>query len=223
MTANIIEALRGLDTCTVSDALDALGLPGVVPRLRSQSVRRRIVGRAITVQLAPVNAEPTRRHLGAAAVDAADSGSVIIVANAGRIDTAAWGGILSTGAASRGVQGVIVDGAVRDLDEAIELELPIYAITPTTITARGRYVEQSWNTPIAIDQVTVRPSDYVLADSSGVVFVGQENVTEIVDTAVRIAQRERRMTERAAAGESMVDVMGAQYERLLEEKRNNNG
>jgi regulator of RNase E activity RraA len=127
---DLIKRLRRLDTCAVSDALDRLGHRGVVLGLRPISVRRRIAGRAVTVrlerntpelmaELAAQGAKP--RHLCTAAVDASGPDDIIVIANGGRPDAAGWGGNLSLGAQVRGIEGVVVDGAVRDADEAIDL------------------------------------------------------------------------------------------------------
>src|SRR5271166_6786473 len=114
----LVERLRKLDTCAVSDALDQLGLVGSVLGLRPVSIARRIAGRSVTVQLAKANGEVPHRHLCTAAVDASGPDDVIVVAHEGRVDVAGWGGILSLGAVTREIEGVIVDGACRDVDES---------------------------------------------------------------------------------------------------------
>ncbi|HET6969491.1 MAG TPA: hypothetical protein VFH92_00075, partial [Phenylobacterium sp.] len=79
MTPDIVERLRRLDTCSVSDALDKLGLPGAVVGLAPLTVRGRVAGRAVTVKLgAPLEGLP-KRHLGAGAVEASMVGDIIVV------------------------------------------------------------------------------------------------------------------------------------------------
>ena len=113
----LICRLLALDSCAVSDALDREKIRGVALGLAPLSTLRRIAGRAITVQLATDDGRERTRHLCTAAVEVAGPESIIVVAHRGRLDVAGWGGILSTAASVRGVAGVIVDGAVRDLDE----------------------------------------------------------------------------------------------------------
>lgn len=226
MPDELIKRLRHLDTCAVSDALDRLGIAsGVVLGVRPLSVRRRIAGRAVTVQLelltpqlqADLAARGERpRHLCTAAVDASGPDDVIVVANGGRLNVAGWGGTLSLGAQVRGIEGVVVDGACRDADEAIDLDFAVYASAAVPLTARGRIVEVGWNTPVRFGEVTVAPGDLVLADSSGVVFFGAQRAAEIVATAEEIAARERAMADAVRANRPMSEVMGASYERLLE-------
>ena len=207
--------LAKLDTCAVSDALDRLGLPGTVTGIRPLSLPVRIAGRVVTVKLKPKEDEVSTRHLGTAAIVAANAGDVIVIDHQGREDAAGWGGILSTAAKVKGVAGVIVDGACRDVDESRDVGLPIYARAGTPVTARGRIVEESFNEPIMIGHVAVRPGDLVIANWSGVVFVAQDRVEEIVSTAEEIAAREAQMAEAVRAGRSVVDVMGASYDSML--------
>src|SRR3954453_10228363 len=146
--------LRKLDACAVSDALDRLGLKGVVLGLGPMGPRRKIAGRAVTVRLEAATEERRAqlaaaghhaRHLCTAAVDASGPGDVIVVANEGRSDAAGWGGTLSLGATLRGIEGVIVDGACRDVDEALEHNFAVYASYAVPLTARGRIMETAWN------------------------------------------------------------------------------
>jgi 4-hydroxy-4-methyl-2-oxoglutarate aldolase len=217
--------LRKLDACAVSDALDRLGLHGVVLGLRPMGPRRRIAGRAVTVRL-EVATEALReelaaraehpRHLCTAAVDASGPGDVIVVANGGRSDAAGWGGTLSLGATLRGIEGVVVDGACRDVDEAVEHDFAVYASYAVPLTARGRIMEVGWNVPVSVGGLTVAPGDLVIADSSGVVFVPAARAQEVLAVGEQIVAREQAMAEVARAGRPMSEVMGADYERLLE-------
>lgn len=213
---DVLTRLARLDACAASDALDSLSLLGVVTSGRAMTAQRRVTGRVQTVQLVPAGQTTTTRHLCTAAVDASDAETVLVVSNDGRTDAASWGGVLSTGAAARGVRGVIVNGAARDIDEAKELGLPLWAKAATAVTARGRYVEHDWAVPVRIDGVEVHPGDFVVADSSAVVFIPASRIDEVLDAAERIIAKENQMAARATAGDRMTDVMGASYESLLQ-------
>lgn len=216
MSSELVERLLRLDTCAVSDALDRLKLPGTVLGIRPLTVTRRIAGPIITVQLDPADGRPSPRHLGTAAVDASKPGDVIVVAHDGRLEISGWGGILSQGARRHGVAGIIVDGAARDVDECRDLDLPVYARAAVPLTARGRVIETAWNEPVSIANVRVEPGDYVLADSSGVVFVTAARAEEIISAAEEIFARERAMTQAVLAGQPLQEVMGRSYEELLQ-------
>jgi 4-hydroxy-4-methyl-2-oxoglutarate aldolase len=209
--------LARLDACAVSDALDSLSLPGAALGLHSVSAPGRITGRVITVDLAEAGGAAPPRHLGTAAVDAATPGDVIVVAHHGRTDVSGWGGVLSAGASQRGVAGVIVDGAVRDVDQAAGYGLPVYAAAAVPRTARGRVIERDWNVSVTIADVAVSPGDYVIADGSGVVFVPRAHAEAVLTMAEAILRKEELMAARALAGEPMADVMGHDYESMLSE------
>ncbi|HSN20965.1 MAG TPA: hypothetical protein VLS49_09815 [Usitatibacter sp.] len=211
-----LERLSRLDCCAVSDALDKLGLPGVVTGLSQLSAPRRIAGRAVTVKLGAGKAPPgPARHLGTAAIEACRPGDIIVVEQRSGVEAGSWGGILTLGAKLRGVAGVVADGAVRDIDEAKGYEFPIYARSCTSRTARGRIVELGTNVPIRIGDAEVHPGDYVLADGSAVIFIAPADVERVLDAAELIARKEAAMIEALRAGTPIGEVMGADYEHLL--------
>jgi len=158
---------------------------------------------------------PSARHLCTAAVDASGAGDVIVVANGGRTDCAGWGGLLSQAAALRKIEGVVVDGACRDVPEALDVGLAVYARGPVAVTARGRVVEQSWGEPVQIAGTTVCTGDLVIADASGVAFVPQAVAEEVIKTAEEIAAREASMGAALRRGVAVSDVMGGDYESLI--------
>lgn len=214
----IVERLAALDTPAVSDALDRLGLPGRVTGLGRLTTGRRIAGRVLTVKLGTGTAlDGPPRHLCTAAVEAADPGDILVIEQRSGIDAAGWGGILSNGAQVRGIAGVICDGPVRDVDESRDLDFPVFARYAIPTTARGRIVEEAFNEPVEIGDVTVMPGDYALADGSGVCFLAAGRAAEVVEAAETIAKREALMTEAVRAGKPISEVMGADYENMLSE------
>lgn len=216
MSDMLLERLGRLDTCAVSDALDALALTGVATRVVPMWQCGKIAGRAVTVKLGPKGETQSSRHLGTAAIMAAAAGDVIVIEHGGRLDVAGWGGLLSTAAKKKGVSGVIVDGAARDIDESREHGFPVFACKAVPTTARGRIVEYAYNEQVTIEHVVVHPGDYVLADGSGVVFVPAGRAEEIIAKAEEIAGREKAMAKAIEEGVPIVDVMGLTYEKLLE-------
>lgn len=212
--SDLRQRLLAIDTPSLSDALDKLGLPGAVTGLSPLTVHRRVAGRVQTVRLGPAKEGLPKRHLGAAAIMASEKGDVIVVQH-GRDDVSGWGGLLSRGALAKGVDAVIIDGGFRDLDEAIELGLPIYGRAGVPVTARGRVAEHGWDEPITLAGVAVAPGDMVLADSSGVVFVPRDRASEVIATAEDIMRREALMARDIDAGKPIGEVLGANYEDML--------
>lgn len=213
---DFVARLSKLDACAVSDAIDKLGLKGAVTGLLQMTSTRRIAGRVLTIKLGVGEPPPgVPRHIGTTAIEAARPGDIIVVEQLSGIPAAAWGGILSHGAKLRGLAGVIAEGPVRDVDEARQLDFPVFARGATTLTARGRIVELSNNQPIMVGDVQVKAGDYAIADGSGVVFISAENIERVLATAEDIAAREARMTQALYAGQPITEVMGASYENML--------
>jgi 4-hydroxy-4-methyl-2-oxoglutarate aldolase len=215
-TDQAIVRLAKLDCCAVSDALDRIGLKGAVLGIRPLWPCPRIVGRCVTVKIEPVGLERPKQHLCTPAIAAAAPGDVIVVDVGGRIDVAAWGGLLSLAAQIKKLAGVIVDGACRDIDESRELLFPVYARAAVQVTARGRIMQQSFNEKIQFAGVPVHPGDLVIADGSGVVFIPRAKEAEVIAEAEALARREAVMAEAIRSGRSIVEVMENQgYESML--------
>ena len=212
---DLLARLARLDSCAVSDALDRAGLTGAVAGVPPLTGHFRIAGRVIPVLLGPPDATIAARHLCAGAVDAGGAGDVIVVAHQARTDCAGWGGNLSRAAQVRGIRATIVDGAVRDVDEARDIGYPVFATAATPRTARGRTQEVTWGEPIQFAGVDVDPGDYVVADATGVVFLPAARAAEIVTSAEEIADKEARMAADLDRGVPVSEVMGAGYERML--------
>lgn len=218
LTEDLRARLAALDSCAISDALDSLGLAPAVVGLSPLSVAKPIVGPVVTVKLVagkPPQGTPSR-HLGTAAIEAAVRGDVIVVEHSSGAVCAGWGGVLSAGAQVNGVEGVIIDGPARDIDEARALGFPVYGRSAISRTARGRAYELDFNCEVTIGEASVAPGDVVLADSSGVAFLPAAHVEEIVRRATRIAERERLMVQALRAGDRITEVVGRDYEEMLQ-------
>ena len=211
------ERLARLDTGALSDALDKLALSGAVSGIRPLSGPHRIAGRVVTVKLVAAEGRTSKRHLGTAAVEASGPGDVLVLSHRSRGDCAGWGGILSRAAKARGIEGTVVDGAVRDVDESREIGYPLFARAAVPTTARGRIVEEGWNVDVEIGGVTVHPGDFVIADGSGIVFIPKSRIEEVLAAAEEIAARERAMAAAVESGTPVSRVMGGDYESLLKE------
>jgi len=203
----IIERLAKLDTCAVSDGMDRLGLKGATYGVRPMWSCPKIVGRAVTMKIKPVGLEKPKLHLGTAAIVAAQAGDVIVVDNGGRPDGSCWGGLLSLAAKTKGISGIVIDGACRDIDESRDLEFPVYARGALPMTARNRVMQESFNQEIQLAGVQVHPGDLVIADGSGVVVIPRSQEEEVVKEAEAVAATEARMADGIRQGMSVLEVL----------------
>lgn len=212
----LVARLARVDACALSDAMDQLGLPGVVTGLSQYSGDKQIVGRVITVKLGTGagHAGPPR-HLCTAAIDIGGADNVIVVEQRTGVEAGSWGGLLSVGAQVRGIAGVIVDGPVRDIDQSREIGFPVFARSLTSLTARGRIVEVDTNVPVRIGDIEVAGGDYVLADRSAAVFVSAADIERVLGAAETIAAKETAMAQAIRSGRPISAVMGGDYEDML--------
>lgn len=216
---SLVNRLEQLDACAVSDALDSLKLKGAQSGIPRRSTRERIAGVVQTVKLTgKVPAGGSKRHLGTAAIEASDNLTVIVVEQRTGIDCAGWGGVLANAAKVKGVRGVIMEGPARDIDEYEEIRFPVFSRTTTPHTARGRVYEQSFGEPVQVGDVEVNAGDYVIADGSGVVFIPADKVEEVIAIAAKIVEKEKLMTADVLTGKPVSQVMGTNYENMLEKK-----
>jgi regulator of RNase E activity RraA len=218
--ADFIARLQALDACAVSDALDSLKLKGAHSGLVRRATRQRIAGTVQTVKLHAM--EPvggSKRHLGTAAIEAADDLTVIVVEQRTGIDCAGWGGVLANAAKAKGVRGVIMEGPARDIDEYEDIGFPVFSRYTTPHTARGRVWEEAFGIPVQVGDAMVQPGDYVIADGSGVVFIPATRIEEVLRGAERIAEKERLMTQDVLAGKPVSVVMGTNYETMLDNSK----
>jgi 4-hydroxy-4-methyl-2-oxoglutarate aldolase len=221
--ADFSAALARLDACLLSDTLDALGLTGQVDGLRPLWEGARLAGRAVTTRLVPVGQEqskvaPTpRAHLGVSAIELAQRGEVIVVDNGGRTEMGAWGGLLSLAATLRGVAGVVVDGACRDVDEARQLGFPVFGRTGAVRTARGRVLEVDVGGPVTLGATAIDTGDYIVADASGVVTIRAHDMERVLSAALGLKTREDDMTRRLRDGAALRSVLSGDYESMLDD------
>lgn len=209
--------LLALSTTNIADALDALGLKGTTYGIRPMwEAVPKIAGRAVTLKLTAAGETKGKNHLGVMAIEAAAKGDIIVIDNGGRLDTSCWGGILAAGAKYKGVSGIVVDGAIRDLDDIIDVDFPAYARGTVVATARGRIMEESTNAMIQFGGVQVRPGDVIFGDRSGVVVIPQEHVDAVLDKAEEFFAKEAAMIADIKAGGSMLEVDNKHnYEKML--------
>jgi 4-hydroxy-4-methyl-2-oxoglutarate aldolase len=216
----IVERLLKLDTCAVSDGMDRLGLTGATYGVRPMWPCPKIVGRAVTMKIKPVGLDEPKQHLGTLPIDAAQPGDVIVIDNGGRPDTSCWGGLLALAAKTKGISGVVIDGACRDIDESRDVGFPVYARGAVPMTARGRVMQEAYNQEIEFAGVQVHPGDLVIADGSGVVIIPRSKEEEIVREAEAVAATEARMAEGIRQGMSVLEVLEKLgYEQMLDKNK----
>ena len=203
----LLDRLAALDTNTVSDALDFLGLKGATAGLRPLWNCPKIVGRASTVLLGPKGDNLPTVHLITPVVERIDSDDRVLVIAGGLEGISCWGDILANAAVSKRVRGTVIDGFSRDIDGSASIGYPVYGRGVTMISARNRVVQIDSAVTITVAGVEVSEDDYVIADNCGTVFVPQAAIEQVVTIGERITRRQNAMVDAIRAGRSVAEVM----------------
>jgi 4-hydroxy-4-methyl-2-oxoglutarate aldolase len=193
-------ALAGLGVATIHEAA---GRTGIIDVPLTQVVAgSRVAGPARTALCAP--GDNTMVH---AVVAHASPGDILVLTSSEPAPVALVGELLATQAQTRGVAGVLVDGAVRDLDELIAIGLPIWT---RFVRAQGatKGTVGELDVPVVVGGSTIRPGDLVVLDCDGAMALPAERVDEVLPLALERTQHERAMRDRYAAGELSYDIQG---------------
>jgi 4-hydroxy-4-methyl-2-oxoglutarate aldolase len=187
----------------VATVHEAAGRTGVVDLPLTQVVPgSRVAGPARTAVCAA--GDNTMVH---AVIAHASPGDVLVLTSAEPGPVALVGELLATQAQARGVAGILVDGAVRDLDELAVLGLPIWA---RFVRAQGATKGEvgSLDVPVVVGGAQIRPGDLVVLDCDGALALPRERLEEVLPAALEREERERVLRERYAAGELSYDLQG---------------
>lgn len=195
---DLYEAFSKVSTPNIADAMQKEGpMSGIVPRINHGT---KMVGRAVTVKTVDGDwAKPVE------ATEVAKKGDVIVI-DAGGGKTALWGELASWSAKLKGISGVVIDGAARDIDTIIEIDFPLFSrhISPHAGEPKG-YGEIGCD--VVCGSQKVRTGDWVVGDESGVIVVPKDNAMEIANRALDVYERERRIREEIKRGKTLSQVL----------------
>ena len=220
LPAELLDGYRALVdlTGTVSDAMDELGIVGVVPAyaLPPVTVGTRIVGPALTVRNIQRTAQIHRAALDktntqgeSEAHNLAEPGDVLVIE--GVVGCSNMGGQSATVARRQGLIGAVVDGTVRDPQQYREMGWPVWCRGFTPITGKWRMQTVEINGVVQIAGVQVSPGDLVCADEAGVAFVPRECAAEVLDAARKIDAGDTKRKADIDKGASVAELMTRKY------------
>jgi 3-hexulose-6-phosphate synthase / 6-phospho-3-hexuloisomerase len=196
--ADVRDAFLRVSSPNLSDAMQRHGaMHGILPHLPANSTK--VVGPAVTVVTRDGDwAKPVE------AIDRAGKGDVIVV-DAGGGTTAIWGELASWSAHGRGVAGVVIDGAARDIDAILELGFPVFSrfVSPNAGEPKGH---GEIGVEVVVGGERVRPGDWIVGDLSGVVVVPRERAAEIANRALDVLEHENRVREEIQRGSTLSAV-----------------
>ena len=203
-----------VDTATVADVLDVLGLrdqglaPGFAP---CPSNAGRMGGFAYTIvgkmQRYAGTGDPRKMQ----AVDGVGKDEIAVWSGAGR-GVCFFGELIALGMKRRGCAGALVDGGIRDIEWIAKERFPVYARYRTPVQSIGRWKVTAWQVPVELPgatsaRVKVRPGDFVLADADGVIVIPERVAADVLAEAERLTKKEARIRRELDRGASLEDVL----------------
>ena len=201
----IVNRLSKISTPNISDAM----FKGLSKKFKNHTMDSGI--RPISTDFkicAPaytVNCYPGATYAMERAIVEAPAGSAIVCNGKGSDAGVMMGELMSTVAQKRGLLGAVIDGAVRDINEVIELNFPLFS---RHIVAQSGTADQLGElmVPITCGGVVVYPGDIVVADINGVVVVPSDISSAVVKAAEKLAQWEDDIKEELLKGMTLEEA-----------------
>jgi RraA family protein len=187
VSEEVVNEYKNFVTPHLSDNMNRLN--AVSAAIRPIHTSGKLVGSAFTVKTRPGDNLMIHK-----AIDTAGPGDVILVDAGGDVTNSLIGEIMVSIAKKNGVEGFIIDGAIRDSEALRDMNYPVYA---KGVTHRGPYKDGPGeiNVPIQIGGTIVNPGDVILADMDGIVVVPAEFSEELVNKVYATMNMERNMLE----------------------------
>jgi 3-hexulose-6-phosphate synthase/6-phospho-3-hexuloisomerase len=179
---------------------DAMHRKGAMSGIVSICGNVKMVGRAVTVQTVAGDwAKPVE------AIDVARKNEVIVINNDGALHIAPWGELATLSCVKKGISGVVIDGAVRDVDDIRTMKFPLFAkaVVPNAGEPKGF---GEINAEIQCGAQYVRPGDWIIGDESGVVVIPAGRAYEIARRALEVRKNEERIREEIRRGSTLAEV-----------------
>ncbi|MGD9497973.1 MAG: 3-hexulose-6-phosphate synthase [Armatimonadota bacterium] len=195
--------------CSAANISDAMHRRGLVPGIFPIKPGLKATGPALTVWTYPGDwAKPVE------AIDQAEEGAVLVIDVRGE-GPAVWGEEATKSCLSRGLAGVVINGAMRDTREIGELDFPAFCAlrTPNAGEPKGMGMI---GVPLKIGETVVRTGDWVIADDDGVIVVPAEQAVAIANRAMSVLEREQREKAEIDAGRTLAQV--AELERWHQQR-----
>ena len=202
ITDRILEAASKISAATMHEAADKIGyLPS---RLKPITPGMKICGRAYPVK------GPSGCNLWLhRAIAKAEPGDVLIADVGDDREFGYWGDIMGTGSMARGINGLVIDGRVRDQVELEEMGFPVFAAglsirgTEKNFDGKGSLAE-----PISIGQVDINHGDLILGDNDGLVIIPAGQAKDSIDKSIERENKEEATKKRLRGGETTMEIYG---------------
>lgn len=204
----IVKRYHTLYSGVINDCLDKIGLwtqfmENTIRPLKDDMV---VAGPAFTVFGSAERSTDKSIRLGPKVVDELSPHQVVVMQTNGDLHTGHWGELLTHGAISRGANGAVIDGGLRDSKFIYDLGFPIFYKFTCPGDARGRWNVTQMQEPLIIGNVLVKPGDFIFGDMDGVVVIPKELTVEILFSAESAVKEENEIRKQILSGKKLSDL-----------------
>lgn len=196
----LIQQYKQLDTPSITDAMDRLGLTGGLLGIKAVVPGTKLCGQAFTVHYTACG--QVHGTVGDF-LDDVEPGEVVVIDNGGRLHCTVWGDIMSYFASTHNIAGTVIDGVCRDIPTINELKYPIFTKGTYMVTGKDRVYVDGINVPVSVSNVQVLPGDLMIADDSGAVVVPYGHAEAILKVAQEIEAKEQFIRNELKKGASL--------------------
>lgn len=197
---DIISKFKTLETTSVSDALDRLGIPCGLHGIKPVFQGKPICGRAFTVHYMPCG---IKKGTVGDFLDDVKPGEVIVIDNAGRDYCTVWGDIMTIAANKMGIEGTVIDGVCRDIPGIINEKYALYSKGWYMVTGKDRVEVDAINVPVSVSGIQIRPGDIIMGDDTGVIVIPKSVEEKVLEIAVSIEKTEKLIIDEVLSGSTL--------------------
>lgn len=192
LDAALLERFTGLASANVADAMGRFGFMDAGIQSRSGLP---LAGLAVTV-----NARPADNLMVHKAIEVANPGDILIVNTGGNSGNAVFGELMCHAAAQKGLGGIVVDGAIRDVGGIVALRFAAFSryISPGACDKDG---PGEINVPVSCGGVAVLPGDVIVGDADGVAVVPRAHAAAVLQLVAELVANEKKRNAEIRAGQ----------------------
>jgi 4-hydroxy-4-methyl-2-oxoglutarate aldolase len=198
-----MDLIKELSKFSAATLHEALGKTGNLPsEIKPISPKMKVCGKAFTIKTMPCDNMLLHR-----AYAYAKAGDVLVVNCSNFYEAGYWGDLMSLGAKTKGLAGLVIDGCVRDADDIESMDFPVFS-RGLCIKGTGNHGEGTLNEPIIMGEVIVYPNDIIVGDRDGVVVVPFAKIEETIEKAIAREAKEERTRAELRKGKNSLQIYG---------------
>ena len=187
----LVQGFAGIPVANIADCMNRLACLNAKIRPLNDAP---LLGTAFTVKTRPGDNLLTHK-----AIEMAEPGDILVVAAQGDLVNAILGELMTTWAQHRGIAGIIVDGAIRDVAALRKMTIPVYA---AGVNPNGPYKDgpAEINVPVSCGGIVIKPGDILVGDADSVVVIDPADAPQVLADAREVQKKENLFHEQVLNG-----------------------